>query len=85
MTSRAKDAMSDRYNETGMLLWRLSGKKLMGRNDIMTNPFEFIEAVDVDDKFIIFVVHQGHGLILEDNHDLFPSDELVAKLRLMLK
>jgi hypothetical protein len=85
MNGRGKDTMSHRYNETGMLLWRLSGKKIMSDAELLQNPFEFIEAVDVDDKFLIFVVYQGQGLMFEDNYELFPSDELVAKLRLMLK
>ena len=68
-----------------MLLWRLSGNKRMGENELLPVPFEYVQAVDVDDKFIVFIVYGGHGIMLEDDHDLFPSDELIAKLKLMTK
>lgn len=48
-------------------------------------PFEYIEAVDAGDKMVIFIVHQGNSLMLEDDHSMFPTDELVAKLRMLLK
>lgn len=68
-----------------MLLWRLSGKKNIKENEILPMPFEFIQAVDVEEKFIVFVIYEGQGVMLEDDHELFPSDELIAKLKLMLK
>lgn len=80
-----KDEYNDRYNETGMLLWRLSGKKTVSTVDLLPVPFEYIKAVDVDDKFLVFVAYNGQGVVLEDDHDLFPSDELIAKLRLLMK
>lgn len=85
LKSSGRDEFSIRYNETGMLLWRLSGNKKMGEGEMMPVPFEYIQAVDVDSKFIVFIVYNGKGIMLEDDHDLFPSDGLLAQLKMILK
>jgi hypothetical protein len=83
LKNSGEDGYSNQYNATGMLLWRLSGKHHMAKSELLPVPFEFIQAIDVDDKFVVFVVHNGEALMFEDDHSLYPSDGLVAKLRLL--
>lgn len=73
-----------RVNLTGHLLLRVVPQQL-NPVAILQNPFEYIHVVDVDNKMIIFVVTNGQGIMLDDDHAMFPTDELVAKLRLLLK
>lgn len=47
-------------------------------------PFEFINCHRNDTKAFVFVVKNGQAVTLEDDGNMFPSDELVAKLRLLV-
>lgn len=79
-----KDDYAQKLNLCGHLILRVLPQQLSDY-DVMKVPFEYIEVIDVETKMIIFVVHKGEGLILEDDHAMFPTDELVAKLRLLMK
>lgn len=47
-------------------------------------PFDMIHAfAPSNDKVFVFVVHKGQGVMLEDD-GLFPSDTLIAQLKLIL-
>jgi hypothetical protein len=47
-------------------------------------PMAFMEAHQSGDKVFVFIVHQGNPAIIEDDWNLFPSDAMITKLRLML-
>lgn len=49
-------------------------------------PFDHIHACRVgDEQALVVVVKDGKYVVLEDEMALFPSDALVAKLRLLAK
>jgi len=45
---------------------------------------EFISAHKGNELVFIFIVREGQPMILEDDTNMFPSDALVTKLRLMV-
>lgn len=47
-------------------------------------PFEFMQAHVTDKSAFVFIVHDGKDYTLQDDVNLFPSDELITKLRLMI-
>lgn len=47
-------------------------------------PFEHLSLHATDQQAFVFVVHKGEATILDDDPGLFPSDELITKLRLIL-
>jgi glutamate synthase domain-containing protein 1 len=50
-----------------------------------TFGFEYITAHQIDEtKVVLFIVHNKQPVVLEDDGALFPSDQLVSQLRLML-
>lgn len=46
-------------------------------------PFEFIMPTKSKDKVIVFLVVNGEPTYVEDGADLYPSDALITKLRLI--
>lgn len=48
------------------------------------HPFEFINLHITDEKAFVFIVKKGEAVILEDDPSMFPSDKLVASLRLLI-
>lgn len=46
-------------------------------------PFAFLECYKRDETVFVFVVNSGDPVILEDGWDLFPSDKLITKLRIL--
>ena len=83
MHSRGEDPSSFKINLTGHLLLRVVPQQLDPMT-LLKNPFEYIHVQDVQDKMLVFVVHKREGLIFTDDHAMFPTDELVAKLRILL-
>jgi len=71
-------------SRTAMLVWRLSGGAPPNEYQVWQKPFEFIATHDTDTVTIVFVVHNGKPLMIEDPLEMFPSDQLVAQLRLLL-
>lgn len=47
------------------------------------NPFYHCHPVRVDDKVIVFIIHDKQPTYLEDEWGMYPSDALITKLRLM--
>ncbi|WP_130214498.1 hypothetical protein [Bradyrhizobium genosp. SA-3] len=46
--------------------------------------FEYCEPRKLDaEKAVVFVIHEGKALAIEDDLNLFPSDALVTQLRLL--
>lgn len=35
-------------------------------------------------EVVVFIIHNGEALYIEDGYDMFPSDTFITKLRLML-
>jgi hypothetical protein len=46
-------------------------------------PFNHLDIFATPEKVLIFVVHNHNHVTIEDDPSLFPSDELITKLRLM--
>lgn len=51
---------------------------------IIVTGFEFIQAYVKDNVAVVFIVHGGKPVTIEDDAGLFPSDALITKLRLLL-
>lgn len=49
-------------------------------------PFDFIEFYRLKDRpaMVTFIVHNSQPLIIEEDADLFPSDNLITKLRVLI-
>lgn len=67
-------SVRDRAKDT--LLYRL-GNPDLGKS--------FLHVVEGDEKTFVFAVVKDQGLCLEDERAMFPSDTLVAQLRLILE
>src|SRR5262245_53750492 len=83
----AKSAHNEYKNgisDLEFLLWRLDPSHPRD-GGVWRQPFEWIDVYVCDDKVFIFIVHDDKPLMLEDSRALYPSDELVAKLRFLLK
>jgi hypothetical protein len=86
MMGRGKSERTFGLNELGYLLWRLDPTKQSQKpGEIWNNPFEYIDVYECGEKVFIFLVHNEQALTFEDTLSLYPSDELVAKLRLLLQ
>lgn len=48
-------------------------------------PFQHISTALGDEKVFVFIVQDNTAVIIEDDRYLFPSDTLVAQLRLIQK
>lgn len=48
-------------------------------------PFDYISSHLGDEKVFVFIVQNNTPVIIEDDRYLFPSDTLVAQLRLIQK
>lgn len=48
------------------------------------NPFHHCNPVRVDDKVVVFIIHNKQPTYIEDEWGMYPSDALVTKLRLMI-
>lgn len=49
-------------------------------------PFDFITAHQIDkERAVVFLVHGGEAQTIEDDGNLFPSDALITKLRLLME
>lgn len=47
-------------------------------------PFDHLDAVPISEgKMVVFVVYKGQHTIIEDDAHLFPSDTLIAQLRVL--
>jgi hypothetical protein len=46
-------------------------------------PFNHLDIFATPEKVLVFVVHNHNHVTIEDDVSLFPSDELITKLRLM--
>jgi len=85
MFDYGKSDYKQTLNDTGFLLWRLSpNKHLPGPGDLWNNPFEYITVYKCGHKVFVFVVHNEQALTFEDPLSVYPSDELVAKLSMLL-
>lgn len=47
-------------------------------------PFDFLEVVQMSNRVMVFIAHNDQALQLEDGLDLFPSDQLITQLRLIM-
>lgn len=47
-------------------------------------PFDFIAPYKNGDTVVVFFVHDKNPTYVEDSWDLYPSDALVTKLRMIL-
>ena len=47
-------------------------------------PFDFVNVHVGKDKAYVFVVKDGVAVTLEDDHNMYPSDNLITQLRLMI-
>ncbi len=47
-------------------------------------PFRHLNAVRDNETVFVFIIHDGKSVTLEDAYDMFPSDALITKLRLLL-
>jgi hypothetical protein len=55
------------------------------RLSLNAQPFEFLHAYRMSpEKVVVFIVNKGDPLTLEDDGLLFPSDQLITKLRLIM-
>lgn len=71
--------IEDEYGRNRMIGMRLhlrDGEKF---------PFDYLSSHLGDEKVFVFVVQNNTPVILEDDRYLFPSDTLVAQLRLIQK
>lgn len=75
---RSLSMMKEDITDTGLLFRKLY------RKSRPVLPFEYLEVVEVKDRMIVFVVHQGKPVVIEDELHLFPSDKLINALRLLL-
>lgn len=49
-------------------------------------PFDFIQAHAINnERVVLFIVHKDTPMMLEDDGNLFPSDALITKLRLLTR
>lgn len=47
-------------------------------------PAQFCEVYETDATVFVFIVHKDRAVVLEDEADMYPSDKLIASLRLLL-
>lgn len=59
------------------------GQKSQSFDNTPTIPFDHLAVHKAKEKVILFIVKNGEPITLEDQKELFPSDELVTKLRLL--
>jgi hypothetical protein len=74
----AQEKFADNIKLGGMIASRL-------RMNGQTLPFDHLYAAEMDEKVVVFIVQNGQHVTLEDNKDLFPSDNMMAQLRLLMK
>jgi hypothetical protein len=66
-----------------MIFMRLYGGQL---NATPNQGFDFLSAYRfAEDRVAIFVCNNGKYVVLEDDHNLFPSDSLITQLRILAK
>jgi len=82
VTNSAFDELNQRLTKLAVLMWRLD--PALTSSNLWHHPFEFMQAHETGDTVVVFVVHKGKPIIFEDLKSMFPSDELVAKLRILL-
>lgn len=81
--SPPEDAFKAAFKGTGMLPSTLINLRLGFRVD--AKLFNFMEAVQKNDThMVVFIVHRGESVMIEDEVNLFPSDKLVTQLRILL-
>jgi hypothetical protein len=52
--------------------------------DLQVCPFKVLHTHKLNDQTaVVFVIHQGKALVIEDDLNLYPSDALVTQLRLL--
>lgn len=66
-------------SDTALLLWRLYPTE-MGRGYMHPG---FIHAHREGEMVFVFMVTKGHPHIIEDTAEMFPSDTLITKIRLI--
>lgn len=77
------DHLGGGMSDEQMIFMRLCG----GRTYAPPNKeFDFLSAYRfAEDKVAIFVCNNGKYVVLEDDHNLFPSDSLITQLRMLAK
>ncbi len=73
------DPLNDPGKRKGMIAWRLR----IAEGELL--PFEFIETHLSGDKVYVFIFLGKEPVVLTDEADLFPSDQLIGSLRLIRK
>jgi len=83
ITSARQDtaAYSDGFTSEEGLMKSLLNRMRIHPGELV--PFSFIRAHYSGDKVFVFVVQGGQAVTLEDTWALYPSDDLVTKLRLI--
>jgi hypothetical protein len=52
-------------------------------HDPRDQPYRIVSVEQLNDRFAVFMVHNNQPLILEDELEFFPSDKLIAKIKLL--
>lgn len=79
---RFLDPFGNNVSALGMLAMRMRWGQF-GNRDGELPPVEHIDAHGSGDKVFVFIVHKGEAMLIEDDKDLYPSDQLITKLRLL--
>ena len=74
------DECTGKVKPLAMIAMRLFG---LTHSRFEVLPFEFIEVHLSKEKAFIFIIHDGKAITLEDDLGIFPSDALIASLRLL--
>lgn len=73
----------DDYYDTKDKDLRLLGMRMRWASGQLI-PFAHLSIHTSAALAIVFIVHKGQPVVLEDDPGLFPSDDLITKLRLLL-
>ena len=73
--------MGGQYSTEALL--RMLAMRMRWDTGVSTG-LEFISAHKGNELVFIFLVREGQPMILEDDANMFPSDALITKLRLMV-
>lgn len=77
-TAPPAPAITTDTGRRGMLAMRLH------MTDHTKLPFPYMSTALTDDKIFVFIVIDGQAVTLSDERAIFPSDGLIAQLRLLL-
>lgn len=74
--------MGNKFHETNM--GRMLVYRMGWNEDDPKNPFREVKCYKMnDEQAVVFILHKEKAFLLYDELPLYPSDELVTKIRLM--